>query len=176
MEETRFRELDGIEKALDGSKIDEARKKLLKAYINKLKSGFPEPETLLDKIARDIDLLDLATIDGIIKIIWIHQTNPAFSSETIKASFDSAMKSAIDIKDDLCTDTAMGLIDGLVSHLNNFRQYIEDNGFFDLLDSIDTLELKIEEIHALYANFIAQDSAFYLNERLVDFLDARTWI
>ncbi len=125
MELTRLAKLDAIEKALKVSGININRKRVLVRYIDSLKGGFPQPESKLERIARDIDLLDLAAT-GVTKVVYLRQTDSSFFKdgrpETIRESFDSALQSARDVGENLYTDTAKEIIDNLVSRLENFKE------------------------------------------------------
>jgi hypothetical protein len=128
MELTRLAKLSAIEKALKDSNIDMSRKKILTGYIDSLKGGFPQPESRLERIARDIDLLDLAAT-GVTKVVYLRQTNSSFFEdgrpETVAESFNSALQSARDVGKNLYIDTAKEIIDNLVSRLENFKKEVE---------------------------------------------------
>jgi len=180
MELTRLAKLNAIEEALGNSGINISRKKVLIGYIDSLKGGFPQPESKLERIAHDIDLLDLAAT-GVTKVVYLRQTDSSFfkdgKPETITESFNSALQSARDVGENLYTDTAKEIIDNLVSRLENFGKqkeliatekefeklynaYIEENPLpYDGVLSGETLPETLKTSPALKASSAGQTVA-----------------
>ncbi len=171
MEFRRSEDLGKIEEAFKNSNIDGTRRNKLSRYIKELKKGFPEPKTKLEQIARDIDLLDLAA-DGVIKIIHIRQIDPSpvyfkdGKRESIGESFNSAMKSAEDVQENLYTPTAKSIIENLLKRLTGFREYMkgdneEDTDFFLLLNGTLEAEVKLERFNELYNTYVKENQLPY---------------
>lgn len=175
MEYTRLKNLESIKKVLESSAIDKERKEKLNAYLDKLEQGFPEPETRLEKIARDIDLLDLAA-EGVTKVVESRQTDQSFfdnetkTPETVKESFYSAMRSAGDTRLNLYTNAAIEKIEGLLADLRDFERFMVHNGFFDLIEKVlpvkgDALEKDLRkraEIFKGLYDYYTEKHRFYL--------------
>ena len=147
MEFTRTTNIEAIENGLRNSNLPLARKEQLMDYVVLLKRPFPGPITKLELIARDIDLLDLAGA-GVVKVVMFRQTLPDFfvdgRPENIKASFNSAMQSAEDVRVNVGTDTAEALIDAMITRLENYKTYMQANGTWNLITAVDnSTKLKI---------------------------------
>ncbi|MDD3375220.1 MAG: methyltransferase [Candidatus Omnitrophica bacterium] len=101
--------------ALKDSSVDFQRKKQLLTYLQAIKEKHLQPddkspEDMLARLTRDMDLLDLASIEGVLKIIHDRQNSSAFfidgMPESIDQSFESALQSAREVFLDLYTETA----------------------------------------------------------------------
>jgi len=161
----RLTKLTEIERALLCSGIEKERKNELTKYIEELKNEFPKPKTILEKIARDIDLLDLAA-DGVTKIVYLQQTNPAWfkdgNPESIEESFASAVQSAQDVRLNLYTQIALQFIEKLISRLTNFQEYMDKNGYFEFINTKFTRGIKRSvEFNKLYNEYIVKHPLCY---------------
>ena len=180
-ESMRRKILEGtdIEKQLKASSINEDRKKKLLSYIKQLKKGFPEPRTKLEKVARDIDLLDLAA-NGTVKVVSMHQTDSQYYEndrpEEVRYSFDSAMGSAWDVGLNLYTDTARAQWQALMARLREFNEDMGKRGEFESIErelsvenskSLDPEERKelatarAQKFKSLYEDYVAKNSVSY---------------
>ncbi len=85
---------------------------------------FPKPESPESSVLYDIDMLDLMTVDGVVKVAELRQTNPEFEKEplrdSVKAGPDSAWKSVIDAKQTLLTEKAKACGSDLAAHTEAF--------------------------------------------------------
>jgi putative nucleotidyltransferase with HDIG domain len=85
---------------------------------------YPKPESLEAKVLYDIDMLDLMTVDGVVKVVELRQQNPEFEKEPLKDSVvsgpDSAWKSVVDAKQTLITDYAQECGRTLATHTERF--------------------------------------------------------
>ncbi|MFO0553788.1 MAG: HD domain-containing protein [Polyangiaceae bacterium] len=85
---------------------------------------FPRPSTPEAQTLYDIDMLDLMTVDGVVKVAELRQRNPEFGKEPLEASVktgpDSAWKSVVDAKQTLMTPLAESCGADLVAHTAEF--------------------------------------------------------
>jgi hypothetical protein len=90
---------------------------------------FPEPSSPEAKVLYDIDMLDLMTVDGVVKVAELRQKNPEFEKEPLEASVrtgpDSAWKSVVDAKQTLLTDRAQECGATLASHTEAFVEGVD---------------------------------------------------
>jgi len=86
--------------------------------------SFPKPTSAESKVLYDIDMLDLMTVDGVVKVAELRQKNPEFGKEPLKDSVksgpDSAWKSVVDAKQTLITDKARACGGDLATHTEGF--------------------------------------------------------
>jgi hypothetical protein len=85
---------------------------------------YPKPKSAEARVLYDIDMLDLMTVDGVVKVVELRQKNPEFEKEPLKDSAisgpDSAWKSVIDARQTLLTDAAVECGNTLVLHTQGF--------------------------------------------------------
>ncbi|MBL9023384.1 MAG: HD domain-containing protein [Myxococcales bacterium] len=85
---------------------------------------FPKPSSAEAKVLYDIDMLDLMTVDGVVKVAELRQKNPEFEKEPLEASVrsgpDSAWKSVVDAKQTLLTEKAKSCGAALAEHTKIF--------------------------------------------------------
>jgi hypothetical protein len=91
--------------------------------------SFPKPESPEAKVLYDIDMLDLMTVDGVVKVAELRQKNPEFGKEpledSVKSGPDSAWKSVNDAKQTLITDKARECGGDLASHTRAFVEGLD---------------------------------------------------
>jgi hypothetical protein len=101
---------------------------------------FPKPSSAEAEVLYDIDMLDLMTVDGVVKVAELRQTNPEFEKEplrdSVKTGPDSAYKSVIDAKQTLLTAKAKSCGADLVAHTEAFIEGID----FERVDDIPKLK------------------------------------
>lgn len=97
---------------------------------------FPTPSSPEAEVLYDVDMLDLMTVDGVVKVTELRQTNPEFGKEPIKDSVvsgdDSAWKSVIDAKQTLLTERAKACGDDLAGHTWAFVDGLDFEDIEDL--------------------------------------------
>ena len=85
---------------------------------------FPKPSSAEAQVLYDIDMLDLMTVDGVVKVAELRQKNPEFEREPLEASVrsgpDSAWKSVVDAKQTLLTEKAKSCGAALAEHTKGF--------------------------------------------------------
>jgi hypothetical protein len=90
--------------------------------------NFPTPTSIEAKVLYDIDMLDLMTVDGVVKVVELRQ-GPGFASEPVADSArfgkDSAWKSVIDAWQTLHTRAARACGDDLVEHTRTFLERVD---------------------------------------------------
>ncbi|MBK8939637.1 MAG: HD domain-containing protein [Polyangiaceae bacterium] len=86
--------------------------------------SYPKPSSLEAQVLYDIDMLDLMTVDGVVKVAELRQKNPEFEKEPLRdsvvAGADSAWKSVIDAKQTLITSRAQACGADLATHTERF--------------------------------------------------------
>jgi hypothetical protein len=91
--------------------------------------GYPKPSSPEARVLYDIDMLDLMTVDGVVKVAELRQTNPEFGKEPLKDSVvsgpDSAWKSVVDAKQTLSTDKAKDCGADLATHTEAFIEGLD---------------------------------------------------
>jgi hypothetical protein len=91
--------------------------------------SFPKPESAEAKVLYDIDMLDLMTVDGVVKVAELRQKNPEFGKEPLEDSVrsgpDSAWKSVNDAKQTLITEKARECGGDLTSHTQAFVEGLD---------------------------------------------------
>lgn len=97
---------------------------------------FPAPSTPEARVLYDIDMLDLMTVDGVVKVAELRQKNPEFEKEPLEASVrsgpDSAWKSVVDAKQTLLTDKARECGASLAAHTEAFVDGLDFREVTDL--------------------------------------------
>jgi hypothetical protein len=107
---------------------------------------YPPPRTPEAAVLYDVDMLDLMSLDGVVKVVTFRQTNPEFPEETIRDSAltgeDSAWKSVLDGGQTLQTDSARTCGADLTRHSEEFLRSLD-------WDEVNTLEefLRAAEEH-----------------------------
>jgi hypothetical protein len=95
---------------------------------------YPPPSTLDAHVLYDLDMLDLMTVDGVVKVVELRQKGPEFGREPLQDSAltgrDSAWKSVNDANQTLATALAKTCGAELVGHTKRF------------LDSVDWAKVK----------------------------------
>jgi hypothetical protein len=88
------------------------------------KRSFPTPASAEAEVLYDVDMLDLMTVDGVVKVAELRQKNPEFEKEPLEASVrtgpDSAWKSVVDARQTLITGSARACGGDLASHTKAF--------------------------------------------------------
>jgi hypothetical protein len=90
---------------------------------------YPKPSSPEAKVLYDIDMLDLMTVDGVVKVAELRQKNPEFEKEPLEDSVtpgsDSAWKSVVDARQTLLTEKAQSCGADLTSHTEAFIESID---------------------------------------------------
>jgi hypothetical protein len=98
--------------------------------------AYPEPRSAEARVLYDIDMLDLMTVDGIVKVVELRQKNPEFGRETIEQSArtgpDSAWKSVVDAHQTLLTSAAKKCGGTLRAHSQAFLDGVDFTRVKDL--------------------------------------------
>jgi hypothetical protein len=108
-------------------------------FMSKFCEGreYPAPRSPEAAALYDIDMLDLMTLDGVVKVVTFRQTNPEFPDETLQESAltgqDSAWKSVLDGGQTLLTDAARACGGDLTRHSERFLRSVD-------WDEVTTLE------------------------------------
>lgn len=106
---------------------------------------YPAPRTPEAAVLYDVDMLDLMTLDGIVKVVTFRQTNPEFPAESIRESAltgdDSAWKSVLDGGQTLQTDSARTCGADLTRHSEEFLRSVD-------WDEVETLEQFVQAAEA----------------------------
>ncbi|MBL8923150.1 MAG: HD domain-containing protein [Myxococcaceae bacterium] len=91
--------------------------------------AFPTPTTAEARVLYDVDMLDLMTVDGVVKVVELRQKNPEFEREPLKDSAltgrDSAWKSVNDANQTLLTAEAKRCGAELVGHTRRFLDGVD---------------------------------------------------
>lgn len=147
----------GVNRSISLERVD-----VLLGYVDNLEKGFQEPKTKVEKIARDIDLLDLA-IDGVVKVVALRQTDPAFTAkpETIRTSFESSMQSAVDVGQNLTTKTAKDIHGQLINRLKGFTKFMDKRSRFQKIQKMKTPLQQIKAFEKEYKTYIRQNKLKY---------------
>lgn len=108
-------------------------------FMSKFCGGveYPPPRTPEAAVLYDVDMLDLMSLDGVVKVVTFRQTNPEFPEESLRDSAltgeDSAWKSVLDGGQTLQTDAARTCGGELARHSEQFLRSVD-------WDEVDTLE------------------------------------
>lgn len=90
---------------------------------------FPAPASPEARVLYDVDMLDLMTVDGVVKVVELRQKNPEFEREPLKDSAltgrDSAWKSVNDANQTLITASAKECGSALVTHSRRFLDGVD---------------------------------------------------
>jgi hypothetical protein len=91
--------------------------------------AYPTPATAEARVLYDLDMLDLMTVDGVVKVVELRQKNPEFEKEPLKDSAltgrDSAWKSVNDAQQTLLTAAAQACGATLVGHTKRFLDGVD---------------------------------------------------
>ena len=109
---------------------------------------YDKPKSAEARVLYDIDMLDLMTVDGVVKVVELRQKNPEFEKEPLEDSAirgpDSAWKSVIDARQTLLTQAAAQCGDTLTLHTQQF------------VDGVDFEKVKdVEGFKAAAAEYLA---------------------
>jgi hypothetical protein len=101
---------------------------------------YDKPKSAEARVLYDIDMLDLMTVDGVVKVVELRQTNPEFEKEPLKDSAisgaDSAWKSVVDARQTLLTDAAGACGDKLTLHTQQFVDGVD----FERVKDVDAFK------------------------------------
>ncbi|MDX2009823.1 MAG: HD domain-containing protein [Myxococcaceae bacterium] len=99
---------------------------------------FPAPATNEARVVFDLDMLDLMTVDGVVKVVTLRQTKPEFEHEALRESAmtgsDSALKSVVDARQVLKTKTGQACGGAVEAHTRRFLSQVD----FETVTSVDT--------------------------------------
>jgi hypothetical protein len=100
--------------------------------------SYPKPKSLEAQVLYDIDMLDLMTVDGVVKVVEMRQKNPEFEKEPLKDSVisggDSAWKSVVDAQQTLITAGARECGVALTLHTQGFVDGVDFEKVKDVPD------------------------------------------
>ena len=112
---------------------------------------YPKPSSAEARVLYDLDMLDLMTVDGVVKVVELRQKNPEFEREPLRDSAltgkDSAWKSVNDAQQTLLTSAAQSCGGKLVEHSKRF------------LDGVDWAQVKDVPAFKAAAEKFLNDSA-----------------
>lgn len=104
------------------------------------KREFPRPATIEAKVLFDLDMLDLMTVDGVVKVVTLRQRNPEFAKEPVRDSAltgaDSAWKSVVDARQVLLTPTGQRCGDEVQRHTRAFLDQVP----FETVTTVESFE------------------------------------
>lgn len=90
---------------------------------------YPAPVSLEAQVLYDIDMLDLMTVDGVVKVVELRQKGPEFGRESLEDSArkgpDSAWKSVVDARQTLITSAAVACGGLLEAHSKAFLDQVD---------------------------------------------------
>lgn len=93
------------------------------------KREYPSPTTPEARVLFDLDMLDLMTVDGVVKVVTLRQRNAEFAKEPVKDSAltgaDSALKSVTDARQVLVTKTGQACGDAVQAHTKAFLDGVD---------------------------------------------------
>jgi hypothetical protein len=93
------------------------------------KREFPTPLSPEAKVVFDLDMLDLMTVDGVVKVVTLRQRNAEFAKEPLQASAltgaDSAWKSVVDARQVLLTRTGQACGAAVEAHSRAFLDSLD---------------------------------------------------
>lgn len=93
------------------------------------KRDYPSPTTPEARVLFDLDMLDLMTVDGVVKVVTLRQRNAEFAKEPVKDSAltgaDSAWKSVTDARAVLVTKTGQACGDAVQAHTKAFLDGVD---------------------------------------------------
>ncbi len=111
---------------------------LRRRFMSRFCSGyrFPRPWSREAKVLYDIDMLDLMTVDGVLKVVTNRQKNPEFDDESIETSArtgkDSAWSSVVEAGQTLKTKAARACGASLRAHSRAFLDSVDWSRVKDL--------------------------------------------
>ena len=90
---------------------------------------YPPPSSPEARVLFDLDMLDLMTVDGVVKVVTLRQRNPEFAKESLEASAqsgaDSALKSVVDAQQVLLTATGRACGADVEAHTRAFLAAVD---------------------------------------------------
>jgi hypothetical protein len=90
---------------------------------------FPTPSSPEARVLFDLDMLDLMTVDGVVKVVTLRQKNAEFAKESLEASAstgaDSALKSVVDARQVLSTKTGQACGAAVEAHTRAFLARVD---------------------------------------------------
>lgn len=91
--------------------------------------AYAKPSTAEARLLYDLDMLDLMTVEGVVKVVELRQTNPEFEREPLKDSAltgkDSAWKSVNDAQQTLIIWPTQACGQELVTHTKRFLDGVD---------------------------------------------------
>lgn len=104
------------------------------------KREFPTPTSIEAKVLFDLDMLDLMTVDGVVKVVTLRQRNAEFARESVRASAttgtDSAWKSVVDARQVLLTTTGRACGNAVKEHTRAFLDSVD----FDTVTTVEAFD------------------------------------
>ena len=102
------------------------------------KREFPRPETVEAKVLFDLDMLDLMTVDGVVKVVTLRQRTPEFAKvrDSALTGADSAWKSVVDARQVLLTPSGQRCGDEVQRHTRAFVDQVP----FETVTTVDAFE------------------------------------
>jgi len=98
--------------------------------------SYPKPRSIEARVLFDVDMLDLMTVDGVVKVVELRQSNPEFDEESLEDSVikgpDSAWKSVVDARQTLLTESAGKCGGALSTHTKAFIDGVD----FDVVKDV----------------------------------------
>lgn len=115
------------------------------------KREFPRPSTLEAKVLFDLDMLDLMTVDGVVKVVTLRQHNAEFAKESVRDSAmtgaDSAWKSVVDARQVLLTSTGQRCGAEVQRHTRAFLDQVP----FETVTTVEAFEQAARSWLAVHA-------------------------
>lgn len=103
---------------------------------------YPAPQSVEAQVLYDLDMLDLMTVDGVLKVVGLRQRGAEFGREPLVASAltgaDSAWKSVLDAQQTLRTPAAQACGASLAAHTKRFLDGLD----FEAIDSLEAFAAK----------------------------------
>lgn len=125
-------EVDVVARAIEehmgpmGDNAEYGRPRFMSGFC---KRAFPEPSSPVAKVVFDLDMLDLMTVDGVVKVVTLRQANAEFSKESVRESAvvgpDSALKSVVDARQVLRTTTGRACGAAVEQHTRAFLESVD---------------------------------------------------
>jgi len=104
------------------------------------KREFPRPATVEAKVLFDLDMLDLMTVEGVVKVVTSRQRNSEFAKESLRDSAltgaDSSWKSVVDARQVLLTPTGQRCGDEVQRHTRAFLGQVP----FETVTTVEAFE------------------------------------
>lgn len=104
------------------------------------KRDFPTPTSVDARVLFDLDMLDLMTVQGVVKVVTLRQRNAEFEREPLKDSAltgrDSAWKSVVDARAVLLTATGQACGAAVEAHTRSFLDAVD----FERVTTVEAFE------------------------------------